>query len=107
MEVTCLTSESRAIIRVRGSIELRDVDLLRGLVEELGQPSVIIDLSSVEHIHFRCSAKLRALCEHMRSVGGTLEIRGASPYVAGILAVGGFEDIFDFVPSGRSVVAGG
>ena len=107
MEVTCLTSGSTSIIKVRGSVELDDAGQLAGLIGRLGQASVVLDLSSVSHIHFRCAGKLRELGEKLQAVGGRLEFKGVSPYIAGIFAVGGFEDIFDFMPPGRCMGAGG
>lgn len=73
-----------------------------------GRHNVVLDLSRVHHVDYRCIRQLAARARFLRAAGGDLKICGLSVYLASIFRAAGFYgelDIHDTVQSASAAFA--
>ena len=87
-------SDDSAVVAIAGEVDFASAPELAGVLAELDQLRVTVDLSGVT---FLDSAGLNTLVqarEQIRKRGGTLTVQGASPMVRKTFEITGLHDLF-------------
>lgn len=83
------------VLLPRGEIDRAGLELIARAVDprlRFGGPEVVLDLSQVVHIDYRCAASLWRAALGLRAEGGDLRLAGGSAYLLAILRAVGLDE---------------